>query len=129
MTVLLPSIVEGLPSPRPRLVYSLPLLSPVVRGGFFLMAPGNRAILQRTWGLQELEARRLAINTNTNSPHGPGVRAEQQRLTYGQQFKYDEFIVMPNAIAAALFGIFFALGAVALNFFSPVCYRLYFLRY
>jgi hypothetical protein len=89
------------------------------------MAPTNRAVVQRTWGLHELEARRLAISTNSSAKHSTSIpdtqASEKQRLTYGRQFKYDEFLAMSNAVSAVAFGIVFALGAVALMFLPPVC--------
>lgn len=78
------------------------------------MAPGNRQIVQRTWGLQELEARTLALKG------GAGL-AEQKRLTYGPHLKYDEFIAMPNRIFAAAFSFVFVLTFSALATISPVC--------
>jgi short subunit dehydrogenase-like uncharacterized protein len=117
------SPVQGLPSPHPRLLYTLPLSSPAIRGAFYIMAPTNRAVVQRTWGLHELEARRLAISTNSSAKHSTSIpdtqASEKQRLTYGRQFKYDEFLAMSNAVSAVAFGIVFALGAVALMFLPP----------
>jgi hypothetical protein len=118
------SPVQGLPSPHPRLLYTLPLSSPAIRGAFYIMAPTNRGVIQRTWGLHELEARRLAISKSSNANNitsTPDAQAaEKQRLTYGRQFKYDEFVVLSNAVSAIAFGIVFALGAVALMFLPPV---------
>jgi len=113
-------LVEGLPSPRPRLLYTLPLSSPRVRGSFFPMIGVNRSILQRTWGLHELEARRQSMHVNTNAVGQPDAQAEQKRLTYGREFKYDEFIVMPNAIIAVLASIAIAAVLASLTFIPPV---------
>lgn len=106
--------VEGLPSPRPRLVYTLPVLSPTVRGTFFPMVGVNRAVLQRTWGLHELEARRQSTHADTNA------QAERKRLTYGREFKYDEFIVMPNVAVGVMIAIAFAIGFASLTYIAPV---------
>lgn len=109
--------VKGLPYPRPKFLYSLPLANAV--GSFFIMAPGNRSIVQRSWGLQELETRTLASGSSTDA-------VEQKRLTYGQQFKYDEFVVMPGRVAAATFSFIFAVSATALALIAPVCSLFYF---
>lgn len=115
-------LVRGLPSPHPRLLYTLPLSYPPVCGAFYLMAPTNRAVVQRTWGLHELDARRMAlrINNSASASETQTLVAEKQRRTYGRQFKYDEFIVMSNTASAITFGIVFALGAMALIFIPPV---------
>jgi hypothetical protein len=80
----------------------------------------NRAVIQRTSGLHEIEARRQSTNMNANAIGKPDAEAEQKRLTYGRQFKYDEFIVMPNAAIAVLVGVAFAIGVAALAFVQPV---------
>lgn len=88
------------------------------------MTPTNRAVVQRTWGLHELDARRTALRMNNKASVGaPGIQSlvsEKQRRTYGRQFKYDEFLVMSNAVSAITFGVVFALGAMALVFIPPV---------
>ena len=112
--------VEGLPSPRPRLVYTLPILSPTIRGTFFPMVGVNRAVLQRTWGLHELEARRQSTHADTNAVGQPDAQAERKRLTYGRQFKYDEFIVMPNVALGVVVAIAFAIGFASLTLIAPV---------
>jgi len=114
------SPVEGLPSPRPRLLYTLPLSSPRVRGSFFAMIGINRSVVQRTWGLHELEARRLSTRANANAVGQFDGQAERKRLTYGRQFRYDEFIAMPNAAVAVLFTIAFAAGLASLTLFPPL---------
>ena len=80
----------------------------------------NRSVIQRTWGLHELEARRQSTNVNVNAIGGPDAEAERKRLTYGRQLKYDEFIVMPNAAVAILVTFSFAVAVAALTFISPV---------
>ena len=112
------STVVGLPRSPPRLLYTLPLF-PTIRGTFFVMAPTNISIVQRTWGLHELEARRTSLQSNASGP-GPESRAEQQRLTYGRQFKYSEFMVMPGAVSAVAAGIAITIVFAALAFLPPV---------
>lgn len=104
--------VKGLNYPRHKLLYSLPIKN--TAGSFFGMAPGNKQIVQRTWGLQELEARSLSLR-------GDAGLAEQKRLTYGPHLKYDEFLAMPNRIVAAAFSFVFVFTFGALAAISPVC--------
>jgi hypothetical protein len=80
----------------------------------------NRAVVQRTWGLHELEARRLGTNASSNTVSKPDDLAERKRLTYGLEFKYDEFMIMPNATAAILLTIGFWIGLATLTFVPPV---------
>ncbi|KZP18410.1 hypothetical protein FIBSPDRAFT_595724, partial [Athelia psychrophila] len=105
------SPVKGLNYPRMKLLYSLPIKNIV--GSFFFMAPTNRQIVQRTWGLQELEERALSLRGGVDL-------AEQKRLTYGPHLRYDEFIAMPNRIIAAAFSFIFFLTFGALAKISPL---------
>ena len=113
------STVIGLPRSPPRLLYTLPVFAPTLKGTFFVMASTNRAIVQRTWGLHELQVRRTKLQSSSSGP-GPESRAEQQRLTYGRQFKYNEFMVMPNTASAIIVGIAIAIVFAALMFLPPV---------
>lgn len=70
------------------------------------MAATNCVVVQRTWGLHESEACRLSVKANTNDINKPNDEAQQQRLTHGPQFKYDEFVIKPNAVVAVLSTIF-----------------------
>jgi hypothetical protein len=120
--------VEGLPSPRQRLLYTLPLSSPRVRGSFFLPIGINRAVIQRTWGLHELEARRLSTKPSANATDNHDALEASKRLTYGRQFKYEEFIVMPNAAVGFLVSIALAIGLASLTFMPPVGNLMSYLR-
>ena len=112
------SAVEGLPRPRPQFVYALPYSS--VRGSFFPMSGINCAIVQRTWGLHELDARRVSSRMHDNAICTPDNREMRKQLTYGRQFKYDEFIIMPNAAVAVMATIALAIGLASLAFIRPV---------
>lgn len=103
------SPVLGQPSPPPRFHYTLPSSSPVKHGGLFLLASGNRAVVQRTWGLQQYQL----LSTSMSS-----VRNEA--LAYGPQFKYEEFLVKPNAFVAVTSSLTIAIGMFCLAVFSPV---------
>src|ERR1700720_1064405 len=88
------------------------------------MASGNRSVVQRTWGLHELEARCLShrLQAKTNAIDNPDALKEQRRLTYGPQFKYDEFIIMPNALIAVMFTVTFGIVLACLKSILPVGY-------
>lgn len=103
--------VKGLKYPNPKLLYSLPIRNIV--GSVFVMAAGNKALVQRSWGLQELEARTLASN-------GGAKLEAQKRLTYGPHLRYDEFLAMPNRFFAAAFSFVLALTMGALVAVKPV---------
>jgi hypothetical protein len=74
------------------------------------MSPSNNAVVQRTWGLRELEARK-----SSTSPGGASSE-RSQFLSYGPEFKYDEFLITSNSLLAFLLGfatsiVMFCLGA------------------
>jgi len=86
------SPASGVPSPSNKLVYTLPHLTPPIYGGYLVMAPVNRATVQRTRGLFEI-----------SSP--------MQHIRYGPRFTYEEFLVMPNRFASALLSlVVFSMG-------------------
>ncbi|CAL1711640.1 unnamed protein product [Somion occarium] len=68
-------------------------------GGIVPMGPANRSIIQRTWGLHQYEASQK-----------PG----QKVLTYGPQFKYDEFMITKSKTTGALMSIGLVFGMLSL---------------
>ncbi|KAJ7799990.1 Saccharopine dehydrogenase-domain-containing protein [Mycena olivaceomarginata] len=86
----------GTPTPRRPLVYRLflPDTGRTLIGALYFMAPVDRALLQRSWGLLEAEAAQ-----DTSYHH------------YGPAFKYDEFIVTGGAVRAVLLTLAMAIGA------------------
>ena len=85
-------LVRGVPSPRPRAFYSLPILDPPVRGTYIAQSIVNRPIIQRSWGLFELVAR----NPTDVFPPELSAIVDGSEYSYGTAFKYDEFLVHPN---------------------------------
>ncbi|KAF9462382.1 Saccharopine dehydrogenase-domain-containing protein [Collybia nuda] len=83
-------------------------------GAFFFMKPTNKALVQRTFGLLELEALKASGSTNSRSSV---TTARRER--YGPNFSYDEFIVMPSRLAAIMFSAAFAIGFGMLTFVRP----------
>jgi hypothetical protein len=100
--------IKGAYYPRPQLFYTLPGPSSLstLKGGFWMMAPVNRAVVQRTWALNTLAARE-SPQTNAN-------------LNYGKDFTYDEFLVMPSRIASMAMSLGLAMTGICLMF-APVC--------
>lgn len=103
------SPMQGLPSPKPRLLYSLgdPETGKTYKGAFWFMAPVNKQVVQRTCGLLELEARQRPENG-------------EEQLTYGPKFRYEEFAQMPSFISAAIFSAGFGFAAMCMMFIPPV---------
>lgn len=94
--------VKGAPVSGPKLLYTLPIVTPRTYGGFWLMGPHNTAIVQRTWGL-------LQANASAQPEHA-----------YGPQFTYEEFLATSGPLHAVLLSLGLALGGLCLAFISPV---------
>ncbi|KAG1740831.1 Saccharopine dehydrogenase-domain-containing protein [Suillus paluster] len=94
------SPVKGANSPKPRMLYTLPYSNRPVYGAWSC---------KRSWGLYEL-ARRANHHDATNVA----------QLSYGPNFKYEEFVVLPSALYAVAYSITFAVIATALVLFQPV---------
>jgi hypothetical protein len=94
--------VKGVRQPQPQLSYSLPL-HPDIVGGFFLMQPVNKLVVQRTWGLQQT---RLAASEND---------PEAKALSYGPKFTYDEFMDQGSSFMGAAMTLLLAFGVALLQ--------------
>ncbi|THH17089.1 hypothetical protein EW146_g3650 [Bondarzewia mesenterica] len=103
------SPVLGHSAPHRHLLYKLPYSFPPVYGGIFVLAPGNRAVVQRTWGLQQYQFLTAAKTAVPN-----------KMLTYGPRFKYTEFMVQPNAFLAVLSSLAIAIGMFCLAVIQPL---------
>ncbi|KAG5653801.1 hypothetical protein H0H81_010471 [Sphagnurus paluster] len=84
---------------------------PTVHGGFFFMQPTNRKVVQRTFGLLEMQAR-YAESSGANAK----LLEAAQHERYGPSFAYDEFLVMPSRLSSVLVSTSFAVlfGLLAL---------------
>ncbi|KXN89437.1 hypothetical protein AN958_05599 [Leucoagaricus sp. SymC.cos] len=100
--------VAGHRPPSPQLYYKLPVpgARPLI-GAYFFMESANKALVQRTFGLLELDAR------TSNSK-------EAQLGRYGPDFVYEEFMVLPNVFTAVLYTLVFMAGFLILAFVRPV---------
>ncbi|KAF8808044.1 saccharopine dehydrogenase [Phlegmacium glaucopus] len=97
------SPIVGITPPPFRFLYnlSIPGMKPLI-GAFFIMGPGNTALVQRSCGLLELYAK---------SANDIVTRKEALLGCYGSNFKYSEFQVMSSIAsvivytAAMVFGV------------------------
>jgi hypothetical protein len=71
------------------------------------MEPTNKALVQRTFGLLELEAR----TSNSKEAH---------LERYGPDFVYDEFMVMPGIFSAVSSTVILMTGFLVLALVQPV---------
>jgi len=110
------SPVEGTQSPRPRLLYTLPYSDRPVHGAWYFMAIANLQVVQRSWGLFELAHRRSRGVDRADE----GNATDMAQLSYGPNFKYEEFVVLPSAFYAVIYSIVFAVIATSLVLFKPV---------
>ncbi|KAF8515322.1 Saccharopine dehydrogenase-domain-containing protein [Hysterangium stoloniferum] len=81
------SPASGAKSPRHKLVYSMPHITPRITGGFFLMSGANRSIVLRTRGLID-------------------VTPSMKDLHYGPKFTYEEFLATSNQLTGMLLSVF-----------------------
>ncbi|EKM53778.1 uncharacterized protein PHACADRAFT_260290, partial [Phanerochaete carnosa HHB-10118-sp] len=95
----LSTAIKGPEYEHRQLFYTLPFSNPPVYGGKYFMASTNRAIVQRTWGINELQA----LETTSS---------EARTRTYGPKFKYDEFMVQKGKISSVLLSLSLAFTAV-----------------
>ncbi|KAG5349342.1 hypothetical protein C0989_004483 [Termitomyces sp. Mn162] len=86
-----------------------------VPGSFFLMAPGNTKLVQRTFGLLELQ-------TITATQSGSSAEATKiaRRERYGSSFAYEEFLIMSSRFSAIAFSTMFMTGFLLLARLSPL---------
>ncbi|KDQ56275.1 hypothetical protein JAAARDRAFT_59177 [Jaapia argillacea MUCL 33604] len=100
--------VTGRLSKPPRLVYTLPQVTPPIIGSFFIMSHSNKAIVQRSWGLFQMDAFKAEAKATA------AEKDSKKLLTYGPEFRYEEFLAMPSTIGAAAFSLVMGLIAVTL---------------
>ncbi|KAI6101403.1 Saccharopine dehydrogenase-domain-containing protein [Pisolithus croceorrhizus] len=108
------SPVEGVPGPRPRAFYALPI-DPSMRGVLYLMSIVNKQVVQRSWGLFELASRSPDLVLPSESFAAQDVSG----LSYGPTFKYDEFMVLPSRLQAIFVVLFLATVAFAMATLPP----------
>jgi hypothetical protein len=89
------------------MLYTLPYSDRPVYGAWYFMAITNSQVVQRSWGLYELARRHH--NATTVAP-----------FSYGPNFKYEEFVILPSALYAVMYSIIFSAIAALLVLFKPV---------
>jgi hypothetical protein len=83
------------------------------------MAIGNLQIVQRSWGLFELAKRNPRLALGPTSQPG-AVHEDTSELTYGSQFKYEEFLVLPTRLHSFLVVMFLVTVGLAMKLLPPV---------
>lgn len=102
------SPVNGARAPRPRILYTLPYSDRPIYGAWYFMAITNSQVVQRSWGLYELARRANHLDATSVTP-----------FSYGPDFKYEEFVVLPSALYAVMYSIILAAVATLLVHFQP----------
>ncbi|KAH0828998.1 Saccharopine dehydrogenase-domain-containing protein [Lanmaoa asiatica] len=115
------SPIQGVNSPQPRAFYSLPISNPPIQGALYLMAVVNLQVVQRSWGLFELATRNpeLVLPVGT-SPQSGGKHEDAAELSYGSQFKYEEFLALPSRLHSLFVVLFLVTVVQAMRLFPPV---------
>ncbi|TBU27867.1 Saccharopine dehydrogenase-domain-containing protein [Dichomitus squalens] len=106
------SPVKGYPSPPFQKAVRVPFSSPPAYGAFWIMANVNRAIVQRTFGLNELLANYSGALL-TSAPVQE-TAAQIRPLTYGPEFRYAEYMTVGTSrlvasVSSTLLGVWLAL--------------------
>ena len=83
------------------------------------MAIVNLQVVQRSWGLFELATRdpRLVLNASEKSG---GEHEDTTELSYGSQFKYEEFLALPSRFHSLLVVLFLVIVAGTMRLFPLV---------
>lgn len=79
----------------------------------------NLQVVQRSWGLFELATRNPDLVLGTSSQSG-GEHEDSTELSYGSQFKYEEFLALPSRLHSLLVVLFSVTVAGAMLLFPPV---------
>ena len=74
----------------------------------------NLKVVQRSWGLFELAARNPNLVLSSSPEHG-------DVLSYGPQFKYEEFLAFPTRLHSLLVTLFVVIVGTLMKYFSFVC--------
>ena len=83
------------------------------------MAIVNLQVVHRSWGLFELATRNPKLVLGT-SPQSGGEHEDATELSYGSQFKYEEFLALPSRLHSFLVVLFLVTIATAMKLFPPV---------
>ncbi|KDQ31637.1 hypothetical protein PLEOSDRAFT_1061778 [Pleurotus ostreatus PC15] len=107
-------------APR-RLVYTMPHIPRLV-GAFFFMAPANRALVQRTWGLLEMVSLQSSPSPSSSPSSTPSINGitTGKVVRYGPNFTYDEFLQMPSKMSAFTLSVGMMAVAACLVALKPV---------
>ncbi|KAF8624483.1 hypothetical protein AX17_007112 [Amanita inopinata Kibby_2008] len=112
------SPVVGTPIKSFQALYNLAIPGEAtIVGGHFFMRGANTAIVQRTFGLLELQA----IEEEKKRPApAKDILTTVRKQRYGPLFKYDEFLVTSSAWQAGLLSLAVVIGFISLYAISPI---------
>ncbi|KIJ66142.1 hypothetical protein HYDPIDRAFT_110316 [Hydnomerulius pinastri MD-312] len=100
------SPVVGVQYPRPRAVYALPSTTLPTLGSWNVMALMDLPVVQRSWGLFELAARRA--QSELAPPKLSLSVAEAEKMRYGPSFKYEQFMVYSGLLQSYMVSMILA---------------------
>lgn len=83
------------------------------------MAIVNLQVVQRSWGLFELATRNPELVLAT-SPESDVEHEDTTELSYGPQFKYEEFLALPSRFHSFLVVLFLVTVVMAMKLFPSV---------
>ncbi|KAK2463055.1 hypothetical protein APHAL10511_004710 [Amanita phalloides] len=115
LSILSPVPGIRIPLFKPFYKLAIPGQKPLV-GGFFIMRSVNVAVVQRTFGLLEVEAIRDKLRWPSGTQETAMVTKKQR---YGPSFQYDEFIVTESTFQALLLSLSLLFGLALLMFVPP----------
>jgi len=84
------------------------------------MAITNLQVVQRSWGLFELATRNPRLVLGSTSRQPGGEHEDTAELSYGSQFKYEEFLALPSRLHALFLVLLLVIVAGAMRLFPPV---------
>ncbi|KAI9067472.1 hypothetical protein FKP32DRAFT_1588577 [Trametes sanguinea] len=113
------SPIPGAPSPPSRLATRVPFRTPVRYGAPYVMGLSNRAIVQRTFGLNQMAL--TAGRVFFGEKDAPQKEQQIRPYAYGTQFRYGEYLVSHGGtywsavIASTVMALMFSL-----LYFAPI---------
>lgn len=89
-------VVEGTKPTRSSFISTLPIISPQIVGGYFIMALPNTRIVRRSWGLIQQQSRLSSSTSDSDSQDASTL------VAYGEDFDYSEFMQTSGKASAWL---------------------------
>ncbi|KAI0350608.1 hypothetical protein OH77DRAFT_1430787 [Trametes cingulata] len=114
------SPIKGAPSPGFRPLVRVPFSSPPQYGTVWFMEPYNRAVVQRTFGLNQVAL--SAASALFGDKQGKEKEEQVRPLAYGPEFSYAEYYVEegPGGVFSAIFFTAFMAVYMAALYIGPI---------